>query len=148
MSLKMDALCDYENMLLSTYDTAKGIPVGMERLTHESWVQHVKDDLPRSDFTWQQYVEYVEAGGGDEWFLLDPAAAATSWTQNGLPLSWAGRFALNVRKACPCTGQAVFAPNAKNSPPLYWAGRFLRLGSGAFSFFPSGPQSASSARSR
>jgi len=50
----------------------------MERLTHESWVQHVKDDLPTSDFTWQQYVEYVEAGGGDEWFLLDPAAAATS----------------------------------------------------------------------
>ena len=77
----MAALCDYGNWLLSTYDTAKGIPVGMERLTHESWVQHVKDDLPRSDFTWQQYAEYVEAGGGDEWFLerepLDPAAAAT-----------------------------------------------------------------------
>ena len=76
MSLKMAALCDYENWLLSTYDTAKGIPVGMERLTHESWVQHVKDDLPRSDFTWQQYVEHVEAGDDDEWFLergpLDP----------------------------------------------------------------------------
>ena len=77
----MSALCDYENWLLSTYDTAKGIPVGMERLTHGGWVQHVKDDLPTSDFTWQQYLEHVEAGGGDEWFLergpLDPAVAAT-----------------------------------------------------------------------
>ena len=80
-SITMTALCDYENWLLSTYDASKGIPVGIERLTHESWVQHVKDDLPTSDFTWQQYAEYVEAGGGDEWFLerepLDPAVAAT-----------------------------------------------------------------------
>ena len=69
MSLKMDALCDYETWLLSTYDIAKGIPVGKERLTHESWVQHVKDDLPKSEFTWAQYVAHVEASGGDEWFL-------------------------------------------------------------------------------
>ena len=79
--IKMTALCDYENWLLSKYDTSKGIPVGMERLVHESWVQHVKDDLLMSDFTWMQYVEHVEAGGGDEWFLerepLDPAVTAT-----------------------------------------------------------------------
>ena len=65
----MSALCDYETWLLSTYNTELGIPVGMERLTHESWVQHVQDDLPKSEFTWTQYVEHVEAGGGDEWFL-------------------------------------------------------------------------------
>ena len=74
--IKMSALCDYETWLLSTYSTELGIPVGMERLTHESWVQHVKDDLPMSDFTWTQYVEHVEAGEGDPWFLegepLDP----------------------------------------------------------------------------
>ena len=69
MSLKMDALCDYETWLLSTYDIAKGIPVGMERLTHESWVQHVKDDLPKSEFTWAQYVAHVEANVGEQWFL-------------------------------------------------------------------------------
>ena len=72
----MTALWDYENWLLSTYDTMKGLPVGMERLTHGSWVQHVKDNLPMSDFTWMQYVEHVNAGDGDEWFFerepLDP----------------------------------------------------------------------------
>ena len=71
-SLKvMTALWDYENWLLSKYDTRKGIPLGMERLTHETWVQHVKSDLPLSDFTWAQYVEHVEAGDGDEWFFAE-----------------------------------------------------------------------------
>ena len=80
----MDALCDYENMLLSTYETAKGIPVGMERLTHESWVQHVKDDLPRSEFTWAQYVAHVEANDGDEWFLEgDPLLALLAPARSG-----------------------------------------------------------------
>ena len=65
----MSALTDYETWLLSTYNIELGIPVGMERLTHERWVQHVKDDLPRSEFTWQQYVAHVEASEGDEWFL-------------------------------------------------------------------------------
>ena len=72
----MTALWDYENWLIITYDTMKGLPVGMERLTHQSWVQHVKDNLPMSDFTWMQYVEHVNAGDGDEWFFerepLDP----------------------------------------------------------------------------
>ena len=74
--LAMTALWDYENWLLSKYNIELGIPVGMERLTHESWVQHVKNDLPLSDFTWAQYVQHVEAGDGDEWFFerepLDP----------------------------------------------------------------------------
>ena len=84
MSLKMDALCDYETWLLSTYDIAKGIPVGKERLTHESWVQHVKDDLPKSEFTWQQYVAHVEANGGDEWFLEgDPLLALLAPARSG-----------------------------------------------------------------
>ena len=74
--IEMSALCDYETWLLSTYNTELGIPVGMERLTQESWVRHVKDDLPMSEFTWTQYVEHVEGGDGDPWFLerepLDP----------------------------------------------------------------------------
>ena len=78
--LKMSALCDYETWLLSTYNIELGIPVGMERLTHESWVRHVKDDLPKSEFTWTQYVEHVEAKDGDPWFLegepLDPVLAS------------------------------------------------------------------------
>ena len=46
--LAMTALWDYENWLLSKYNIELGIPVGTERLTHESWVQHVKNDLPNS----------------------------------------------------------------------------------------------------
>ena len=57
--LEMSALCDYETWLLSTYNTELGLPVGMERLTHESWERHVQEDLPRSEFTWTQYVEHV-----------------------------------------------------------------------------------------
>ncbi len=75
----MTALWDYENWLLSHYDTRRGIPVGMERLTHESWVQHVEDDLPMSDFTWIQYVEQVEAGDGDEWFFAQDRGPDPEW---------------------------------------------------------------------
>ena len=67
--LEMSALCDYETWLLATYNTELGLPMGMERLTHEPWVRHVQKDLPRSEWTWAQYVEHVEAGQGDEWFL-------------------------------------------------------------------------------
>ena len=65
----MTALWDYENWLLSTYNTELGIPVGLERLTHEHWVRHVKSDLPNSDWTWDQYVQHVQAGDGDDWFF-------------------------------------------------------------------------------
>ena len=52
----------------------------MERLAHEGWIRHVKDDLPKSEFTWAQYVEHVEAGDGDPWFVegesQDPVLAS------------------------------------------------------------------------
>ena len=63
----MSALTDYETWLLSTYNIELGIPVGMERLTHEGWVRHVKDDLAKSEFTWAQYEAHVAASDGD-WF--------------------------------------------------------------------------------
>ncbi len=76
----MTALRDYENWLLSTYNLELGLPVGMERLAHEGWIRHVKGDLSKSEFTWTQYVEHVEAGDGDPWFLegepLDPVLAS------------------------------------------------------------------------
>ena len=68
----MSGLWDYENWLLSRYDLAFGMPVGLGRLTHEPWVQHVKKDLPNSDFTWEQYKSHVEKGDGDDWFLESP----------------------------------------------------------------------------
>ena len=67
----MTAIWDYENFLLSHFDSQLGIPVGMERITDPNWVQHVKADLPMSDFTWEQYVEHVEASDGDEWFFAE-----------------------------------------------------------------------------
>ena len=78
----MSALWDYENWLLSRYNIELGMPVGLERLTHEHWVRHVKQDLPNSDFSWEQYVAHVEAGDGDDWFFeprpedVAPLAAA------------------------------------------------------------------------
>ena len=68
----MSALWDYENWLLSRYNIELGMPLGLERLTHEHWVRHVKDDLPNSDFSWEQYVAHVEAGHGDDWFFEPP----------------------------------------------------------------------------
>ncbi len=65
----MSALWDYENWLLSRYDVTLGMPVGLGRLTHEPWVRHVKNDLPNSDFTWEQYVKHVESKSGDDWFF-------------------------------------------------------------------------------
>ena len=82
--LAMTALWDYENWLLSKYNIELGIPVGMERLTHEIWVQHVKNDLPESDFTWAQYVQHVEAGDGDEWFFeREPLISRESLNDHG-----------------------------------------------------------------
>ena len=68
----MSALWDYENWLLGKYDVKLGMPVGLGRLTHEPWVRHVKNDLPNSDFTWEQYVKHVEANDGDDWFFESP----------------------------------------------------------------------------
>ena len=50
-AIEVSALFDYESLLLTTYNTELGLPVGMERLTHESWVWHLQEDLPRSEFT-------------------------------------------------------------------------------------------------
>ena len=62
-------LTDYENWLLARFDSRQGVPMGLERLTNERWVAHVKADLPKSDFAWGQYEAHVKAGFGDEWFF-------------------------------------------------------------------------------
>ena len=62
-------LTDYENWLLSRFDSRNGVPQGLERLTNEKWVAHVQADLPMSDFTWAQYLFHVTNHFGDEWFF-------------------------------------------------------------------------------
>ena len=70
-------LTDYENYLLECFDARAGVPRGMERLSDERWVAHVRADLPDSDFTWEQYEAYVRAGLGDDWFFHMAASAAS-----------------------------------------------------------------------
>ena len=62
-------LTDYENWLLARFASRDGIPQGLERLTNERWVAHVKADLPKSDFTWEQYQFHVNSSFGDECFF-------------------------------------------------------------------------------
>ena len=63
-------LTDYENFLLARFDSrANGVPQALERLTNQKWVAHVLADLPKSDFTWEQYEFHVNSGFGDEWFF-------------------------------------------------------------------------------
>ena len=62
-------LTDYENWLLARFDSRDGVPHGLERLTNERWVAHVKADLPKSDFSWEQHEFHVKAGFGDEYFF-------------------------------------------------------------------------------
>ena len=62
-------LTDYENWLLSRWDSRDGVPQGLERLTNEKWLLHVLADLPLSDFTWQQYEFHVNSSFGDDWFF-------------------------------------------------------------------------------
>ena len=69
----MAALMDYENWLLQRFSGR--VPQGLERLTDPQWTAHVRADLPHSDFTWEQYKVFVEAGGGDDWFHMEASAA-------------------------------------------------------------------------
>ena len=62
-------LTDYENWLLARFDSRQGVPMGLERLTNERWVAHVKADLPKSDFAWGQYEAHVKAGLATNGFL-------------------------------------------------------------------------------
>ena len=75
----MIALWDCKNWLLSHYDKRKGIPIGMDRLTHEAWTKHDKDDIDKSDFSWEQYVEHVERGDGDDWFFECDHPPVSEW---------------------------------------------------------------------
>ena len=77
-------LTDYENWLLGRFDCRDGIPQGLERLTHDKWVAHVKVDIPMSDFTWKQYEHHVKAGFGDEWWFEDRPPGA-EWGEGDRP---------------------------------------------------------------
>jgi hypothetical protein len=61
------------------------LPQGLERLTNEKWVAFVKADIPKSDFTWEQYQYHVKAGFGDEWFFDQDRPPGPEWGEGDRP---------------------------------------------------------------
>ena len=63
---------DFENSCLSVnWDSSKKEhPKGIDRYLDLDWAAMIKSQVfpYRLDLTWEQYVEWVKAGGGDEWF--------------------------------------------------------------------------------
>ena len=46
---------------------------GNQRHEHKEWAEIIKSQVypHHSDADWEDYVEWVEKGGGDEWFQTD-----------------------------------------------------------------------------
>ena len=84
-------LTGYENWLLARFDSREGVPQGLERLTDERWTAHVLEDLPRSDFTWEQYEYHVKSGFGDEWFHDMDRPPGEEWGEDDRPSGKRGR---------------------------------------------------------
>ena len=64
-------LMDFESDVLRDWDATKGIPTGPRRFEKAEWAKTVRmhcfPNNPHVD--WDEYVEWVSQGGGDEWFL-------------------------------------------------------------------------------
>ena len=61
-------MMDFENWCLSLWDSRQGIPFGCRRYENEAWAELMRRNLEDSDTTWEEYVEWVKQGNGDEWF--------------------------------------------------------------------------------
>ncbi len=63
-------LLDFENEILQSWDARKGIPRGPRRFENPEWAALIKRNVypHHSDVDWEEYVEWVSQGGGDEWF--------------------------------------------------------------------------------
>ena len=73
-----DFLMDFENSLLEDWDN--GIPTGPRRFEEAEWAELVKRNVypNHSDVDWDEYVEWVSSGGGDEWFVASVEGDETS----------------------------------------------------------------------
>ena len=60
---------DFENYVLSKWDSRQGIPTGPRRYENKAWAELMKSNLEDSDTTWDIYIRWVSEGGGDEWFM-------------------------------------------------------------------------------
>ncbi len=64
-------LMDFENYVLHEWDSRWGIPTGPKRFENENWAALMKSHLEFSDTCWDEYVAWVQQGGGDEWFQVE-----------------------------------------------------------------------------
>ena len=64
-------MMDFENYVLSKWDSRQGIPTGPRRYENEDWAELMKGNLEVSDSCWVDYVAWVSQGGGDEYFQED-----------------------------------------------------------------------------
>ena len=66
-------MMDFENYVLRFWDARNGIPSGPRRFENEEWATLMREHLEFSDTCWDDYVSWVETGGGDEWFQENDA---------------------------------------------------------------------------
>ncbi len=73
-------LMDFENAVLRDWDARKGIPKGRRRFENTEWAELIKRNVyPHlSDVDWDEYVQWVEKGGGDECFQEEDACMDTT----------------------------------------------------------------------
>ena len=64
-------MMDFENSLLT--DWTHTIPTGVLRFEKDAWSQLVKRNVfpNHSDVDWDEYCQWVNQGGGDDWFQGD-----------------------------------------------------------------------------
>ena len=62
-------LMDFENAVLE--DGGRDSPTGPRRFEKAEWAELIKRNVypNHSDLDWDEYVEWVSQGGGDEWFM-------------------------------------------------------------------------------
>ena len=76
-------LTDYENWLLARFKSHE--VQGLERLANEKRVAHIKADLSKSEWSWEQYSAYVNAGYGDKWFFDEDRPPGPLWGEGVRP---------------------------------------------------------------
>jgi hypothetical protein len=69
-------MMDFENWVLTLWDARNGIPTGPRRFENEAWAVLMQSKLEFADTCWDDYVEWVKCGGGDDWFVEEPIIEA------------------------------------------------------------------------
>ena len=71
-------LMDFENACLSVY-THPNFPKGKRRHEDPDWAELLQSQISKhSDLNWEQYVLWVENGGGDIW-VTEPEPDEPLW---------------------------------------------------------------------